>query len=268
MEPEPLKLYHYTSAEGLLGIISSKSIWATTLNYLNDSKEFEYGLDLAAHFLHSTGLVEGIDLARCLRRGSEVNVCVCSFSREGDQLSQWRGYCPKEGGYSMGFDFKTLKEATSSQGFTLAACIYKHNDQMLLLKPTLEHALTRYLEILSANKERRTATEQTYAWLLTQLMPIVPLLKHPAFEEEREWRLVSAYIPRNDARMRFRAARGIVFPYVAVDLPVEKAGLLKEVIVGPHINPKAAFSSLSWFTVHQATANWGVIPSQIPFRQL
>ena len=32
-------LYHYTSLEGLLGVINSKSIWASHCKYLNDSLE-------------------------------------------------------------------------------------------------------------------------------------------------------------------------------------------------------------------------------------
>lgn len=39
-------LYHYTSQTGLLGIISKKSIWATAINYLNDTLEFEYSMKL------------------------------------------------------------------------------------------------------------------------------------------------------------------------------------------------------------------------------
>ena len=35
-EPEDLVLYHYTSLEGLKGIINSRSIWATHTSTLND----------------------------------------------------------------------------------------------------------------------------------------------------------------------------------------------------------------------------------------
>lgn len=39
-------LYHYTSLEGLMGIIESKSIWATNVLYLNDASELNYSLKL------------------------------------------------------------------------------------------------------------------------------------------------------------------------------------------------------------------------------
>ena len=36
----PNKLYHYTSIDGLLGIIRNKNIWASDIQYLNDKEEF------------------------------------------------------------------------------------------------------------------------------------------------------------------------------------------------------------------------------------
>ena len=40
--PEDTIIYHYTSPEGILGIIESNSLWATDINYLNDSSELRY----------------------------------------------------------------------------------------------------------------------------------------------------------------------------------------------------------------------------------
>ena len=39
-------LYHYTTAEGLRGIIEDKAIWASDYRFLNDATEFEYGMSL------------------------------------------------------------------------------------------------------------------------------------------------------------------------------------------------------------------------------
>lgn len=40
----PQRLYHYTTAEGLRGIVESKILWATDVRYLNDPLEFNHGL--------------------------------------------------------------------------------------------------------------------------------------------------------------------------------------------------------------------------------
>src|SRR5437868_11310878 len=39
-------LWHYTSPNGMLGIIASKSLWATNILYLNDVEEFYHVADL------------------------------------------------------------------------------------------------------------------------------------------------------------------------------------------------------------------------------
>jgi hypothetical protein len=35
--------FHYTTAQGLKGIIDGKCLWATAASYLNDASEIEYG---------------------------------------------------------------------------------------------------------------------------------------------------------------------------------------------------------------------------------
>jgi hypothetical protein len=39
-------LYHYTTAESLLGIVQSRSLWATDIRFLNDTAEFSFARDV------------------------------------------------------------------------------------------------------------------------------------------------------------------------------------------------------------------------------
>jgi hypothetical protein len=43
--PPPV-LYHYTTQQGILGIIRDKEIWASHTQYLNDVREFRHALDV------------------------------------------------------------------------------------------------------------------------------------------------------------------------------------------------------------------------------
>ncbi len=43
----PAELFHYTGAEGVLGILESGVLRATRIDYLNDSAEYQAGLALA-----------------------------------------------------------------------------------------------------------------------------------------------------------------------------------------------------------------------------
>ena len=39
-------LYHYTTIKGFMGIVDSEQMWATDLQYINDTKELVYAGDL------------------------------------------------------------------------------------------------------------------------------------------------------------------------------------------------------------------------------
>jgi len=54
-------VYHYTTSQGLKGIIESRSLWATGAYYLNDISEIEYGCRLAA-----TVLEESLDTTKAV----------------------------------------------------------------------------------------------------------------------------------------------------------------------------------------------------------
>jgi hypothetical protein len=111
--PEEL-LYHYTTPEGLVGIVEKHEIWATDLAYMNDTTEFRVGLDLVTKHIEQ---LRGDNLGPCaerwnwlltaLKRTREFgpdtlsSVYACSFSTDGDNLSQWRAYCPN-GGFAIG----------------------------------------------------------------------------------------------------------------------------------------------------------------------
>ena len=132
-QAEPESLYHYTTLEGLLGILEKKKIWATNIRYLNDTKENRIIANLLSDELkrrcgHGTffdllapnrneemnrnepasvdSLLYGDFVAKWL---ASLFVFVTSFSKKGDSLSQWRAYSGRSGGYSIGFRPEYLK---------------------------------------------------------------------------------------------------------------------------------------------------------------
>jgi hypothetical protein len=102
-------LYHYTSADGLLGILSTGTLWATQIRFLNDTAEFTFARDAlvreayvrSARLRHP--LVKRI-VTREIRRveHGHIPAYVVSFSERGNMLSQWRAYAPRDG-VSIGF---------------------------------------------------------------------------------------------------------------------------------------------------------------------
>jgi len=136
MEETDKILYHYTSIEGLLGIIESKSVWATNVLYLNDASELNYAVGLFKRQIlefkkksSNARSVENIFFETLIENivnlipSDNFGFYVSSFSEEKDLLSQWRGYCPKGIGFSLGFKFNNLIECSHQQGFSITPCI-------------------------------------------------------------------------------------------------------------------------------------------------
>jgi hypothetical protein len=144
--PVPTLLYHYTDARGFLGIVESRAIWATHIQYLNDTQEYRYAVDLAMRIILERAPMaadsrEQVLLTRLgtdLNAGGRVYVCVASFSEVDDALSQWRGYCPNGAGYSIGFVARDLIRVAGRQGFSLAQCLYDDVSQTQAIAQVLE----------------------------------------------------------------------------------------------------------------------------------
>jgi hypothetical protein len=54
MVKRPKALYHYTSQAGLIGIVKSMKLWATSIRYLNDSREYNHDRDLLLSVIDDT----------------------------------------------------------------------------------------------------------------------------------------------------------------------------------------------------------------------
>ncbi|NOH02762.1 MAG: hypothetical protein HND47_12760 [Chloroflexi bacterium] len=112
MRDAPKLLFHYTSGTGVKGIIETGKIWTTKIHYLNDKSElelaFEYIRDEINHQINNGITNPPVENLRCMLGAldsiSKFNVSVASFTTQGDQLSQWRGYSEIGNGYSLGFD--------------------------------------------------------------------------------------------------------------------------------------------------------------------
>jgi len=174
-EPRGL-LYHYTSPEGLLGIIRSGSIRATHVRYLNDKTELKYASsqefqDTLLETLFPEANEEKKESLRRLRKDHKKNdeVYVASFTddaaalatdaaRPGDRLSQWRAYSNLAGGFSLGFDSKLVMGGWQSTGLRgidrslLLRCRYSPQEKKDAAKKvgisgseTLSRALESYL---------------------------------------------------------------------------------------------------------------------------
>ena len=159
--PIPATLWHYTSYAGFQAIVTSKRIWATEYRFLNDREEFlharELGLKLVDEEPEYVGqyfpardtlrqAVDGAFQAGYLQ-AEKLHIMVASFSEEGDQLSQWRGYAENSRGVSMGLDLRNIRPPLDiGTAVTFAPCVYKQADKTALLKAIFAHFRNRLQE--------------------------------------------------------------------------------------------------------------------------
>jgi hypothetical protein len=116
-ELKPPTLFHYTTVDGLHGIVTSHRLFASHISYLNDASEVAHAFDVAAAVnkdAEKSGAGEfhkGVtgerfaSFAKFFFAYPEIlrdEAYVTSFCESGDILGQWRGY--GMGGFALAFD--------------------------------------------------------------------------------------------------------------------------------------------------------------------
>ena len=237
----PEFIYHYTSQDAFLGIVNSKTLWATDILYLNDSAEFTYAVQLFCEVLEEYANDEKYETVQYLREGLTTvpygvhfaAIYVASFSGDGDLLSQWRAYCPPGSGFSIAFHTSTLEQVIAPSRFQLVPCEYDENKQKQLIRQLLHKTFQQ--------PGHGTALQ----FCAEHFFKIAPTLKHPTFEEEREWRLVSPLIDLSDPRVKYRSGKSMLIPYVELQITDDnKQLIIDHVTLAPTPHPRLAEGSV------------------------
>jgi len=275
--PAPSELYHYTSQQGLLGVLSTDSLWATNIHYLNDYTEFDLALNLSRNILNKK-LSETKDKQRtkkikCLLDNLYSliggNVYVSSFSQKRDLLSQWRAYEGSVGGFSIGINSSNLITCAKQQGFILVKCVYDEVLQEKIISEFIDECLAEEFNTISEkfdpNRPRTLIILRTGGEFNKKLVSIAPIIKHRSFSEEDEWRLISSHGIKVDSLL-FRPGVSLLTPYFEFQLG-NKATYLKSITVGPNPHPELAKEAvqmlLAKYGISQSTE---IYDSEIPFR--
>jgi len=204
---EPERVYHYTDAGGLLGIVKNKGLWASDVWFMNDAREAEYGLDVIERVLISRTLASGAESEVCrkaadfIRSVRDQNDLLRSYiaclSKEGDQLSQWQAY-GRPRGFSIGFDRVSLRRLYPLVP-QLSQPIYRdvsydetEQDNNIAIR------LNTALERLPTTPSGGDLDQAASAFVMDALL-LVPAFKDPAFEDEREVRLQIFHLPSSGA---------------------------------------------------------------------
>lgn len=270
--PRPEVLWHYTSSEGLIGILGQHSLRFSEAPYLNDGSELQYGLEIFAHLVrtfasdkddalrnYAEQLIQKVDLT--LERLGSVVFCMCS---EPNLLNQWRDYGKDIVPYCIGFDSEELTNARNfSFNSYLVEIIYDYSTQLDIFNSFILRLYKWYGELpeSAANDSDRHLTEAA-----AQASTLILRFKNSAFAAEREWRLIS-HIPeiRSRSERKFRSSSLGVVPYYELKRSITPKQLpVKAVFVGPSPYGKISHKALRDFLdvngYSSAASNYSTIP--------
>lgn len=200
----------------------------------------------------------------------EADAYVASFSENGDSLSQWRAYCPGEGGYAIGLETAKLSAVARSERLMLLKCEYDVKQQDRILGLLIDSCL-EFLDDASS----RTAypvnampfVEESAFGMLSSLAAAV--MKHPSFSEEAEWRLI--WLPPmgpEDVPIAYRAGRYSLIPYREIPFRNPDGSLpIIDLVVGPTPYPNLSIDALKRSAPSFKISPAGARVSETPFRE-
>jgi hypothetical protein len=298
-QAEPELLYHYTTEEGLYGILKNDSIWATHYRFTNDTTERQGALDFIMKELDQLRIERKIvifdEVAETFKKSMNgifqlFDTFLVSFTRdrnipeasdismEGDRLSQWRGYALSGSGYSLGFQEDRLKKikfgaenkSDEIPPINLSQCMYLNEDKIQKARRILQDI---FLEFQSRVSQEKTVSGDAAVYgqmpVMLNYIDFCARFKHLSFREENESRM-SVYIFDEREyldKIKYRDGKYGRIPYVEIRLGLKKPDCpLKRIVVGPSPNRDQAVVRLRIELKQMGIHGVEVVPSKIPYR--
>lgn len=256
-----------------------KSVWASSISYMNDSKEIVHACETVENVLRARIVFGQKDeehrfleqLIEWTKSCSKVahTMFVFSLSEKPSLLSQWRSYTPHGKGVSLEFSPNKVNEIARFTGMRIAKCVYDDREQEEIISILVEKLLVNFRQELPAMDITDKPPSQCYYDFINQytsdIYQVLAIIKHGAFEEECEWRLISPHIPKfGDPRLKFREGASMLVPYI--ELPLGDKPFFRKIILGPSQHQNLNMSGLSMFMSNQGISN-ELLNCQIPYRE-
>lgn len=273
----PERLWHYTDGAGAKGIITSRTLRAGHLGYMNDTSEVNHAMSVSLEV--ATRLLKEVPdhreaLERWIRYLTDrppmswaPNVFAVSFSERRDVLSQWRGYATGFGGsFSLGFPSASIMKRCPPT-WALRRCMYSREEQASVIEARMSRALQVSQEVHEAFGHEGKLVDVAFNHLRTGVLSIAPLCKHPDFEEEAEWRLYTGPIRiERGTKIGFNERKHTLSPFVEFGLSKEGGPLDDLVwIAGPGPQQERSNAALGFLAKSQGLTAYQGILSDTPY---
>lgn len=231
-----MRLFHYTDIHAVSSMLQSGLMWASDIRYLNDHSEYRDGEGcIQETFKSRLGELDGAGsekmiahLESFLESSKNSYTFICSLSEGEDLLSQWRGYCPRSGGYAIEFNLKDARDF----GAPLHTCIYARTDKESMASSLFDLAKRIIID-------RRGSKSKLFQTTWSN----ISRFKNSGFSEELERRII-IFKKTTDPEIKYRPREGLLVPYMEFELPFQ---LIKTIWIGPCPNPELATLSLKGY---------------------
>jgi len=282
----PEHLYHYTSQKGLLGILQNHKLRMTNIFYMNDSNEFSHPMGLfqqewdkyVNETLEKMNSLESFkeepmtlgDISKNVKNFHDrifnelcqsigMEIFVFSFSGKGDDLSQWRGYCPNTGGFCIEFDKEKLFDIVDKhKRYRIGVCSYTHKEKIKLI----DNIIDKYknsIENWLLQKDKKNTRK-----MFNEMMNVIPFLKDNSFIDEDEYRICYNSEGENT---KFIEGNSMIKPYYESELKGDDGKLpISKIIVGPTPHPELSKLSVKSLLKSEKYKGIEVEKSKIPYR--
>jgi hypothetical protein len=188
-------VYHYTNLDGMLGILNSQSLWASNIEFLNDSVEYEYGVNLCKLILDERLLAEKQDEIRNylqiimdLLDKPKGDIYSLSFCQSGDLLSQWRGYGNNDASVAIGFSIMNGLQFratdTINEMFYPQSVVYEKFNQKALIMAIIDKGIDLIINNKYDSDDMAAGANNALRYF------VLPYLKDISFQEEKELRII------------------------------------------------------------------------------
>lgn len=197
---QPPHLYHFTSETAVLGILRSRGLRFTHYQDLADRREIQYGRELVRAVLDFLSKISdqlSRDLTHLFGRflagieGKDSYYIAC-FTEVRDSERHWQEFVGEGHGYALKFDTALLSKGSDKILFDVKPVEYDLKSQIDIITSVIYPALA-----CGRNLVTRNPTDRTFPWMphLASLLSAYTQyhlirMKAPAFEWEREWRIV------------------------------------------------------------------------------
>lgn len=289
------KLYHYTTAEGVQGIVESREFIATKSDFLNDKLEFQYAVEVMERLTEKYIVNEplrnrffsalkqeidrlGIITPSCAADGTceedDMSFYVVAFSKSQNNALLWAEFTEFRG-YCLEFDYEKLVEGFQNRVFLHGTVIYDEAEQMNGLLESLLACIRHLIEEGAVDlegffEEEANPSEASLQKLVGEMAVVCSVyamfFKKSFFEGEEEYRFVFPPLSEELQPMKpkFRLLEQIFLPYILVELEGE-AVPLESVMVGAKNNSDIAARGMRYFLKTQGI-EIPVLLSDIPLR--